>query len=236
MAAMYIIMAIILVLINIKSVPDVFASIFEGAFNPKSVTGGVVGSLFLSMRKGVSRGIFSNEAGLGTGSIAHACSDVKHPVQQGLWGIFEVFIDTIVICTLTALVILCSGTDIAYGQAAGADLTINGFVATYGNWISIFTAVALCCFAFSTILGWGLYVGFLIGSRFIKPFMVVYAFVAIIGATMDLGLLWDIADTFNGLMIIPNLIAVFMLSGTVVKLTREYFDDGPGKFGVEISK
>lgn len=240
MAAMYIIMAIILVIINIKSVPGVFASIFEGAFNPKSVTGGIVGSLFLSMRKGVSRGIFSNEAGLGTGSIAHACSDVKHPVQQGLWGIFEVFIDTIVICTLTALVILCSGTEVAYGQAAGADLTINGFVATYGNWISIFTAVALCCFAFSTILGWGLYgsrcVGFLFGSKLIKPFMVVYAFVAIIGATMDLGLLWDIADTFNGLMIIPNLIAVFMLSGTVVKLTREYFQDGPGKFGVETGK
>lgn len=120
MAAMYIIMAIILVIINIKSVPGVFASIFEGAFNPKSVTGGIVGSLFLSMRKGVSRGIFSNEAGLGTGSIAHACSDVKHPVQQGLWGIFEVFIDTIVICTLTALVILCSGTEVAYGQAAGS--------------------------------------------------------------------------------------------------------------------
>ena len=240
MAAMYIIMAIILVIFNIKSVPGVFASIFEGAFNPKSVTGGIVGSLFLSMRKGVSRGIFSNEAGLGTGSIAHACSDVKHPVQQGLWGIFEVFIDTIVICTLTALVILCSGTEVAYGQAAGADLTINGFVATYGNWISIFTAVALCCFAFSTILGWGLYgsrcVGFLFGSKLIKPFMVVYAFVAIIGATMDLGLLWDIADTFNGLMIIPNLIAVFMLSGTVVKLTREYFQDGPGKFGVETGK
>ena len=224
------------VFINIKSVPGVFASIFEGAFNPKSVTGGVVGSLFLSMRKGVSRGIFSNEAGLGTGSIAHACSDVKHPVQQGLWGIFEVFIDTIVICTLTALVILCSGTEIVYGQAAGADLTINGFVATYGGWISILTAVALCCFAFSTILGWGLYgsrcVGFLFGDRLIKPFMVVYALVAVIGATMDLGLLWDIADTFNGLMIIPNLIGVLLLSGTVVKLTKEYFEDEAAKFGV----
>ena len=236
MAAMYIIMAMILVFINLKSVPGVFASIFEGAFNPKSVTGGVVGSLFLSMRKGVSRGIFSNEAGLGTGSIAHACSDVKHPVQQGLWGIFEVFIDTIVICTLTALVILCSGTEIVYGQAAGADLTINGFVATYGGWISIFTAVALCSFAFSTILGWGLYgsrcVGFLFGDRLIKPFMVVYALVAVIGATMDLGLLWDIADTFNGLMIIPNLIGVLLLSGTVVKLTKEYFEDEAAKFGV----
>ena len=240
-----IIIAILVALIligGIKRIGSVTEKLvpFMAAFNPKSVTGGVVGSLFLSMRKGVSRGIFSNEAGLGTGSIAHACSDVKHPVQQGLWGIFEVFIDTIVICTLTALVILCSGTEVAYGQAAGADLTINGFVATYGSWISIFTAVALCCFAFSTILGWGLYgsrcVGFLFGNKLIKPFMVVYAFVAIIGATMDLGLLWDIADTFNGLMIIPNLIAVFMLSGTVVKLTREYFQDGPGRFGVETGK
>ena len=146
------------------------------------------------------------------------------------------FIDTIVICTLTALVILCSGTEIVYGQAAGADLTINGFVATYGGWISIFTAVALCCFAFSTILGWGLYgsrcVGFLFGDRLIKPFMVVYALVAVIGATMDLGLLWDIADTFNGLMIIPNLIGVLLLSGTVFKLTKEYFENEAAKFGV----
>ena len=240
MAVFYIILAIGVVVLNADKVPHVFEMIFVGAFNPSAFTGGVVGSMFMTMRRGVSRGIFSNEAGIGTGSIAHACSDVKHPVQQGLWGIFEVFIDTIVICTLTALVILCSGTEVAYGQAAGADLTINGFVATYGSWISIFTAVALCCFAFSTILGWGLYgsrcVGFLFGSKLIKPFMVVYAFVAIIGATMDLGLLWDMADTFNGLMIIPNLIAVFMLSGTVVKLTREYFQDGPGRFGVETGK
>lgn len=229
MAAFYIIMAVCLVIINYRAVPGVFASIFEGAFNPKAVTGGVVGSMFLCLRKGVSRGIFSNEAGLGTGSIAHACADCKHPVEQGFWGIFEVFIDTIVICTLTALVILVSGTSITYGQAAGAELTINGFVATYGGWISIFTAVALCCFAFSTILGWGLYgsrcVGFLFGSRLIKPFMVVYSLVAVIGATMDLGLLWNIADTFNGLMIIPNLIGVFLLSGTVVKLTQEYFEE-----------
>lgn len=233
MAALYIIMALVLVFMNIERVPGVFASIFEGAFNPRSVTGGVVGSLFVSMRRGVSRGIFSNEAGLGTGSIAHACSDVKHPVQQGFWGIFEVFIDTIIICTLTALVILCSGIDVVYGEAAGAELTIAGFVSTYGSWISIFTAVALCCFAFSTTLGWGLYgsrcVGYLFGSRLIKPFMVVYSLVAIIGATMDLGLLWDIADTFNGLMIIPNLVAVFMLSGTVVKLTKEYFEKGIDK-------
>ncbi len=175
----------------------------------------------------VSRGIFSNEAGLGTGSIAHACADTKESVQQGLFGIFEVFADTIVICTLTALTILCSGTPITYGADAGAELTIRGFVSTYGSWVSVFTAIALCCFAFSTILGWGLYgarcIEFIFGEKIIKPFMVVYALVAIIGATADLGLIWNIADTCNGLMAIPNLIALFLLSETVAKLVKEYF-------------
>ena len=146
-----------------------------------------------------------------------------------MFGIFEVFADTIVICTLTAMVILCSGTPVNYGTAAGAELTISGFTTTYGGWASVFTAVALCCFAFSTIIGWGLY-----GSRFLvflcksnkvaRPFFVVYALVAILGATMDLGLLWSIADTFNGLMSIPNLIALLLLSGTVVQLTRAFFE------------
>ena len=229
MAVFYIILAVGVVIMNIGKVPGVFVSIFGGAFDPRAFTGGVVGSMFTSMRRGVSRGIFSNEAGLGTGSIAHASADTGHPVQQGLFGIFEVFTDTIVICTLTSLVILCSGIDIVFGQAAGADLTIAGFIASYGRWVSIFTAVALICFAFSTTIGWGLYgsrcVEFLFGTRVIRPFMVVYALVSIIGATLDLGLLWDISDTFNGLMVIPNLIAVFLLSGTVFRLTRDYFND-----------
>ena len=157
MALLYIVLALGVILLNLNVVPSVFASIIEGAFHPSAITGGVVGSLFLSMKKGVSRGIFSNEAGLGTGSIAHACADTRKPVKQGMFGIFEVFTDTILICTLTALVILCSQVSIPYGQAAGAELTIQGFTATYGNWVSIFTAVAMCCFAFSTILGWGLY-------------------------------------------------------------------------------
>ena len=199
--------------------------------------GGVkrIGSIFLSMQKGVSRGIFSNEAGLGTGSIAHACADTHKPVKQGMFGIFEVFADTIVICTLTAMVILCSGVPVGYGSAAGAELTISGFTATYGGWSSIFTAVALCSFAFSTIIGWGLY-----GSRCIEflfhtdkvvgPFLVVYSFVSILGATVNLGLLWSIADTFNGLMSIPNLMALLLLSGTVAKLTKEFFaGEGAGK-------
>lgn len=227
MALLYIILGFGVIILNIQNVPSVFASIFRGAFQPSAVTGGIVGSMFLSLKKGVSRGIFSNEAGLGTGSIAHACADTKKPVKQGMFGIFEVFTDTIVICTLTALVILCSGVPIAYGEAAGAELTISGFTSTYGSWVSIFTAVAMCCFAFSTALGWGLYgarcIEFLFSEKVIKPFMVVYSLVAILGATANLGLMWNIAETFNGLMAIPNLIALFLLSGTVVKLTKEYF-------------
>ena len=232
MALIYIVLALGVVVLNFQNIPTVFGSILEGAFSPASVTGGAVGSFFMSMKKGVSRGIFSNEAGLGTGSIAHACADTKKPVKQGFFGIFEVFVDTIVICTLTALVILCSGVPVGYGEAAGAELTILGFTSTYGNWVSIFTAVAMCCFAFSTIIGWGLYgtrcVEFLLGTKANKPFMVLYALVAIVGATMELGLMWNIAETFNGLMAIPNLIAVFLLSGVVVRLVKEYFA-GEGK-------
>ena len=228
MALFYIVLALGVVALNYRRFPAVLVSIVGGAFDPQAVTGGAIGSVFLSMQKGVSRGIFSNEAGLGTGSIAHACADTHKPVKQGMFGIFEVFADTIVICTLTAMVILCSGVPVGYGSAAGAELTISGFTATYGGWSSIFTAVALCCFAFSTIIGWGLY-----GSRCIEflfhtdkvvgPFLVVYSFVSILGATVDLGLLWSIADTFNGLMSIPNLIALLLLSGTVAKLTKEFF-------------
>lgn len=231
MALFYVILAVGVVLLNLPRLPYVMEEIFAGAFNPAAFTGGAIGSLFLSMKNGVSRGIFSNEAGLGTGSIAHACADTRKPVKQGMFGIFEVFVDTIVICTLTAMVVLCSSVSVNYGTAAGAELTISGFTATYGGWASLFTAVALCCFAFSTIIGWGLY-----GSRFaaflfktdkiVKPFFVVYSFVAILGATLDLGVLWGVADTFNGLMSIPNLIALFLLSGTVVKLANEYFGEG----------
>ena len=230
MALLYIVLALGVVLMNIRVLPAVFVSIIRGAFQPSAVTGGVVGSMFMSMKKGVSRGIFSNEAGLGTGSIAHACADTRKPVKQGMFGIFEVFADTIVICTLTALVILCSQVPVNYGAAAGAELTIQGFTSVYGDWVSIFTAVAMCCFAFSTILGWGLYgarcIEFLFLEKVIKPFMVAYSLVAILGATVNLGLMWSIAETFNGLMAIPNLIALFLLSGTVVKLVKDYLATG----------
>ena len=224
MALLYIVLSVGVILLNIQNIPHVFRMIFEGAFSPKAVTGGLVGSLFISLKKGVAGGIFSNEAGLGTGSIAHACSDTDDAVQQGYFGIFEVFMDTIVICTLTALVILCSGVPVNYGQDAGAELTISGFISTYGNWVSIFTAISMCCFAFSTIISWGLYgsrcVEFILTSKAVKPFLVVYSLVSIVGATVDLGLLWDIAETFNGMMAIPNLVALFLLSGVVVKLVK----------------
>ena len=225
MAVLYVILALGVIIMNIEHVPAVFSEIFSGAFSPRAATGGVIGSMFLSMKKGVSRGIFSNEAGLGTGSIAHACADTDNAVHQGMFGIFEVFMDTIIICTLTGLVVLLAAPGITYGQAAGAELTISGFTSTYGSWVSIFPAVAMCCFAFSTIIGWGLYgsrcIEFLGGEKLVRPFLVIYSFVSIVGATINLGLLWDIADTFNGLMAVPNLIALLMLSGQVKKLAIE---------------
>ena len=233
MSVLYIIFALVVIFGHAGNIGPAFGKIFATAFTPKALGGAASGiALKQTIVWGLRRSAFSNEAGLGTGSIAHACADTKKPVKQGMFGIFEVFADTIVICTLTALVILCSGTSVNYGQAAGAELTISGFTLTYGGWASLFTAVALCCFAFSTIIGWGLY-----GSRCIeylfhtdkvvRPFLVVYSFVAILGATVDLGLLWSIADTFNGLMSIPNLIALLLLSGTVAKLVKEFFAKEP---------
>lgn len=234
MAVLYVVAALVILICNITKIPAAIVLIVQSAFGLKAAAGGMMGAMIVAMQKGIARGIFSNEAGLGTGSIAHACADTRKPVKQGFFGIFEVFTDTIVICTLTALVILCSGIPVSYGAAAGAELTILGFTSTYGSWVSVFTAVAMCCFAFSTIIGWGLYGArcceFLFSSsRTTKPFMVLYSLVAILGATVDLGLLWNIAETFNGLMAIPNLIAVFLLSGVVVKLVKEYFTTGDGK-------
>ena len=225
MAILYIAMALGVGLLHWRSLPQVFSSIFQGAFQPRSVTGGLVGSMLLTMRSGVARGIFSNEAGLGTASIAHATADTDSPVRQGLFGIFEVFVASMVICTLTALVILCSGVEVHYGAAAGAELTIEGFIRSYGSVASLLAALVLCCFAFSTILGWGLYglrcVEYLFGSRAGKPFLIVYSLVAILGATLELELIWNVADTFNALMSIPNLIAVALLSPVVVELIQQ---------------
>ncbi len=227
MAILYIVLGLGIIIIHIDLVPAALRDIFEGAFTPKAVTGGIVGSMFMAMKRGISRGIFSNEAGLGSAPMAHASADTDHPVRQGLYGIFEVFMDTIVICSMTAFIVLCAGDAPVFGQSAGAELTISSFTQTYGSWSAIFGAIAICCFAFSTILGWGLYgsrcVEYLFGHKVVKPYLVLFSLVAILGATVKLGLLWDIADTLNGLMAIPNLIAVALLSPVVFKLTKEFF-------------
>ena len=225
MALLYFVLAVGVLVMRFDAIPAALRAIFEGAFAPKAVTGGVVGSVFLSLQKGVSRGIFSNEAGLGSGAIAHACADTNDAVAQGYFGIFEVFMDTIVICTLTALVILASGTPVTYGQAAGAELTIAGFTSVYGNWVTVLTALSICFFAFTTALGWGLYgsrcTEFVFGRRAVKPFLVLYSLVSVLGATVDLGAVWDVSDTFNGLMAVPNLVALFLLSGKLIELMRQ---------------
>ena len=233
MAVIYIVCALIVVFANISAVPGVFASIFKGAFNPAAVTGGAAGmSIKLAMTKGVGRGVFSNEAGLGSAPIAHAATSERNPVKQGLYGIFEVFMDTIVICTLTSLVVLCSGAaDGNYGNAAAAGVptAVAGFSSVFGAKAgSVILAVGLLLFATSTILGWALYgtrcAEFLFGSKIIRPYQVLFCLVVIAGSVANLKLVWDISDTLNGLMAIPNLIGILLLSPVVIKLTKEHFN------------
>lgn len=229
MSIIYIVAALIVVFANIGSVGKVFLSIIEGAFNPQAVVGGVVGvTVMQAMKNGVGRGVFSNEAGLGSSPIAHASADTDNPVKQGVYGIFEVFADTIIICTLTALAILCSGTEIAYGTKMGADLSISAFTSTFGDGIAnVIVTIGIALFALSTVLSWSLYgarcVQYILGDKGAFIYKIIFCLLPIVGATMSLGLAWDIADTLNGLMAIPNLIALIALSGTVVKLTREFF-------------
>lgn len=227
MAIVYIVSSLIVIFANFGNIGSVLSSIFVGAFNPSAVVGGAVGiGIQTAMTRGVSRGVFSNEAGLGSAPIAHAAADTKGPVQQGLFGIFEVFADTIVICTMTALVILMSGTPIEYGQPAGVELTNAAFASVFGPGASIVVAIGLCMFAGSTILSWGLYgtrcAEFLFGSKVIKPYQILFCCLVVVGSVMKLSLAWDIADTLNALMAIPNLIAVLALSPVVIKLLKEY--------------
>lgn len=207
-------------------IPEAFGAIFTGAFSPEAVTGGVLGSAFQALRTGVSRGVFTNEAGMGTASIAHGSADVSHPVRQGLMGIMEVFLDTIVICTMTALVILCSGVPIPYGTDPGGMLTTEAFVSVYGEWVTVILALALCCFAFATVLGWGLYgarcAQFLFGPKAWKIFALLQILTVILSAVLETGVIWSLAETVNGLMAIPNLIALVILSPELRRLTIDY--------------
>lgn len=236
MAIIYIVGCLIVIVTNSQHIGTVFSDIFRGAFNPSAVLGGAIGiGISQAIKKGVGRGVFSNEAGLGSAPIAHAAADTDSPVKQGLFGVFEVFADTIIICTLTALTVMCAFTgnnaiDIPFGQAAGADLAITAFSTTFGGKASgVVVAIGLTLFALSTVLSWGLYgtrcAEFLFGSKIIKPYQVLFCIFMVVGATMKLDLAWAIADTLNGLMAIPNLVALLLLSPVVVKLVREYFAD-----------
>ena len=212
--------------LNYHQILPTFKLIFAGAFSPGAVTGGVVGSAFITLRTGAARGVFTNEAGMGTAGIAHAGANVKHPVEQGMMGIVEVFIDTIVICTMTALVIFCSGVPIPYGSDAGVHLTSLAFSAIYGPWASAIMAIMVCCFAVATVFGWSLYGGrciqFLFGAKSWRIFVVLQAVMVIVSAVMKTGTAWILAEIVNGLMAVPNLILLIWLSPKVVQLYHEY--------------
>lgn len=209
-----------------QSVPGAVQRILQGAFQPRAVTGGAVGSCMTVLRTGAARGVFTNEAGMGTAAIAHGTANVEHPARQGLMGIMEVFLDTIVICTMTALVILTSAVEIPYGVDEGAALTIRAFACTYGNWVCVPIAAFLTVFAAATILGWGFYglqcITYLLGDRGKMPFSVMQAAAAWGGALWGTGDVWIASELLNGLMAIPNLITLIMLRKTVISLTVDF--------------
>lgn len=225
-AVFYVVLCAIVLVIRYDAIPEAFQAIITGAFSPRAVTGGVLGSFFVSLRVGASRGVFTNEAGMGTAAMAHATAAVSEPVEQGMMGIVEVFIDTIVICTLTALVILCSGVSVPYGCDTGILLTTQAFVSVLGQWVSVFISVALCFFAFATVLGWGLYgiqcARFLFGDGCIKVFVILQAVMAVASAVINTGTLWLVADIVNGLMAIPNLIVLTRLASEIGIMVRRY--------------
>ena len=231
MSIFYVLFTVIVIGCNISGIDEAFRKIFVGAFTPKAVLGAGSGILLKeTLVWGLRRSAFSNEAGLGSAAIAHAAAETKGPVQQGLYGIFEVFIDTILICTLTGLTIIVSGIDINFGVKPGSELITNAFATVFGSqFASLFVAVALMLFAFSTILGWSLYgsrcVEYLFGLKATKIYQFLFIIMVVVGATVSLDIVWDVADTFNGLMAIPNFIALFALSGVVAKLTKEYFSE-----------
>lgn len=232
MAIFYIIGALIIVCMNIGQVGSAFSAIFSHAFSMKAAAGGIGGTIIKqAMTWGFKRGVFSNEAGLGSSVMVHSASNVKEPVTQGLWGIFEVFIDTIVVCTLTALVILTTGVvDISTGASISGSsklgLATEAFTQSFGTFGGIFIAIAVTLFAFSTVLGWSYYGTkaweFLFGSKSTIVYKVIFIAIILAGSTLNADLAINLSDTFNGLMAIPNLIGVITLSGTVVSITNNY--------------
>jgi len=229
MSFFYITFSLTVIFANIGNIGDAFSKIFVGAFNPKAVLGAASGiALKEALVWGLRRSAFSNEAGLGSAAIAHAAAETEGPVQQGLYGIFEVFADTLVICTLTGLTVIVSGVDVAFGVKPSSELITSAFATVFGDKLAaVFVAIALMFFAYSTILGWSLYgtrcIEYLFGLKATKVYQVIFTVMIVVGATVSLDVAWDVADTFNGLMAIPNFIALFALSGVVAKLTKDYF-------------
>ncbi len=225
-AGLYLVLGAGVLILRYDQIPQALSAIIQGAFHPEAVTGGVVGSMIVAMRTGVSRGVFTNEAGMGTASIAHSSAQVQHPVEQGLMGIMEVFLDTLVICTMTALVILCSGVPIPYGLDAGISLTASAFACVYGDWVFIVIALTLSLFAFATVLGWGLYgtrcAQYLFGDDAWKKFLWLQTLTVVAGAVLNAGTVWKLSEIVNGLMVIPNLIVLAALSPKLVQLIQQY--------------
>ena len=234
MAILYIVGALVVCIAHIDQFGAVFGAIFKGAFAMKAVGGGIVGSgIKLAVTWGMKRGVFSNEAGLGSSVMVHSSSNVKEPVRQGMWGIFEVFADTIIVCTLTAFTVLSTGlvdlnTGAVLSSAEGSALVGEAFATVFGTIGPMFIAVAILLFAFSTVLGWSHYgtkaFEYLFGSKATIIYRVIFIVFILFGATMSLDLAWDLSDTFNGLMAIPNLIGVISLSPVVMKITANYVD------------
>ena len=237
MVICYFLGTLIIICSHFYNIPAAFVSIFKGAFAMHSVAGGIVGAgIQTAMKMGFKRGVFSNEAGLGSSVMVHSSSNVKEPIRQGMWGIFEVFADTIVVCTLTALTILTSGAiDLDTGlmteaaAAIGSDSLMNYvFSQTFGTAGSWFIAIAILLFAFSTVLGWSHYGStafeYLFGTKAVKIYKVFFTVLVIVSSVCSSQLAWDLSDTFNGLMMIPNLIGVLVLSPQVMKCTKNYVD------------
>lgn len=231
MAIIFMVMGIVIISINFRSIPSSISLIFNSAFNLRAGVSGIAGyTIMQAMKSGLARGIFSNEAGLGSSVMAHSASDVKEPVQQGMWGVFEVFLDTIVICTLMALVYLTTGafgqTDASGNLIDGVPLAIIAFDKDLGIVGRVIFSIILPLFAFTTILSWSFYgekaVEYLSNKVGVIIYKIVYLIIIVIGATLNLELVWSIADTFNGLMAIPNLISLILLSGNVYAITTNY--------------
>ena len=234
MAIFYVVGSIILLISHASMIPDIFASIFRLAFSQEALAGGVSGSIISqALIQGLKRGAFSNEAGLGSSVMAHSASDANEPVVQGMWGIFEVFVVTFVICTMSALVVLSSGyidltTGMAQSGISDATLISTAFEDQFGFIGAVFIAVATFLFAFTTLVGWSQYgskaVEYVFGAKGVKPYKIIYLVVIVFGAVMTSSLAWDISDTFNGFMMIPNLIGLLCLSPLVVKIVKNYLD------------